>query len=390
MTAPIASIASSWSGCRVGLAPTGKRRLCTAHAKTGSRGPYSITSAMARCDGSREDDRMGSVVSLSRQLHARRSFRPGVIMAGEIIPAIEKCDHIFLVEGLIAGLGKIGWNARKIKVYSVALRHRIDSVEIADPLILDQRRDRTLRNRQYILANGLPFRTDFSITDNVQSRLRCGSCRFLIVGGKRKYRRSDEHLAGNSTVDMKLVVILSANPHLNTDRRKHPRKRCRCQQYPAEEHRRVAIVTHRDPPHVPQYRSLRIEIGRADQQNSTFDPLSGDLLNERIVHVRLNQFHQRRVVSERRAFEQTMHVIGKNVLPSVFCKNLAQLTVMLSPQERERGNQRARADARYQIERWPRARIAPADQEAGAEGAVFGTAGDGEKVRYRRMSLRPQ
>src|SRR5450432_2838043 len=34
MTAPIAS---GWSGCRVGLAPTGKRRLCTAHANRGSR-----------------------------------------------------------------------------------------------------------------------------------------------------------------------------------------------------------------------------------------------------------------------------------------------------------------------------------------------------------------
>jgi hypothetical protein len=32
MTAPIAS---GWSGCRVGLAPTGKRRLLTAHAKSG-------------------------------------------------------------------------------------------------------------------------------------------------------------------------------------------------------------------------------------------------------------------------------------------------------------------------------------------------------------------
>jgi len=32
MTAPVAS---GWSGCRVGLAPTGKRRLCTAHAKSG-------------------------------------------------------------------------------------------------------------------------------------------------------------------------------------------------------------------------------------------------------------------------------------------------------------------------------------------------------------------
>src|SRR3954468_22053916 len=32
MTAPIAS---GWSDCRVGLAPTGKRRLCTAHARVG-------------------------------------------------------------------------------------------------------------------------------------------------------------------------------------------------------------------------------------------------------------------------------------------------------------------------------------------------------------------
>jgi hypothetical protein len=32
MTAPIAS---GWSGCRVGLSPTGKRRLVTAHARSG-------------------------------------------------------------------------------------------------------------------------------------------------------------------------------------------------------------------------------------------------------------------------------------------------------------------------------------------------------------------
>ena len=35
MTAPIAS---GWSGCRVGLAPTGKRRLCTAHTQVGHSG----------------------------------------------------------------------------------------------------------------------------------------------------------------------------------------------------------------------------------------------------------------------------------------------------------------------------------------------------------------
>jgi hypothetical protein len=35
MTAPVAS---GWSGCRVGLAPTGKRRLCAAHTLSGHSG----------------------------------------------------------------------------------------------------------------------------------------------------------------------------------------------------------------------------------------------------------------------------------------------------------------------------------------------------------------
>ena len=36
MTAPVAS---GWSGCRVGLAPTGKRLLCTAHTRNGPSSP---------------------------------------------------------------------------------------------------------------------------------------------------------------------------------------------------------------------------------------------------------------------------------------------------------------------------------------------------------------
>ena len=39
MTAPIAS---GWSGCRVGLAPTGKRRLVTAHTQFGLRAMFDL------------------------------------------------------------------------------------------------------------------------------------------------------------------------------------------------------------------------------------------------------------------------------------------------------------------------------------------------------------
>ena len=40
VTSIAAPVASGWSGCRVGLAPTGKRRLSTAHGHNGhGRGP---------------------------------------------------------------------------------------------------------------------------------------------------------------------------------------------------------------------------------------------------------------------------------------------------------------------------------------------------------------
>ena len=63
---------------------------------------------------------------------------------------------------------------------------------------------------------------------------------------------------------------------------------------------------------------------------------------------------------------------------------------MFAPEERERRNQRAGADARDQVERRPCARIAPADQQTGAKGAVFSAAGYGEKVRDRLMPFNPQ
>ena len=50
MTAPIAS---GWSGCRVGLAPTGKRRLVTAHVRSGHCASIAIRSFMTRSVTSR-------------------------------------------------------------------------------------------------------------------------------------------------------------------------------------------------------------------------------------------------------------------------------------------------------------------------------------------------
>ena len=68
-------------------------------------------------------------------------------MACEIVAAIKKRDHIFLIKRFIAGFAKIGWNAREVEINSVTPGHGIDAIEISDPLVLDKRGDGTLRNR---------------------------------------------------------------------------------------------------------------------------------------------------------------------------------------------------------------------------------------------------
>src|SRR5207253_6003115 len=47
MTAPVAS---GWSGCRVGLAPTGKRRLSTAHTRRRHLRPFTNRESANDCD----------------------------------------------------------------------------------------------------------------------------------------------------------------------------------------------------------------------------------------------------------------------------------------------------------------------------------------------------
>jgi hypothetical protein len=47
VTSIAAPVASGWSGCRVGLAPTGKRRLVTAHTHFGSRSPMLLLTGRA-------------------------------------------------------------------------------------------------------------------------------------------------------------------------------------------------------------------------------------------------------------------------------------------------------------------------------------------------------
>ena len=88
-------------------------------------------------------------------------------MACEIIAAVKKRVHISGLKRFVVDFVKVGRDARKIEIDPVTLGDGVDTIEVTDPLILDQRRDRTCRNRKNILADGLPFGIDFPVSNDI-------------------------------------------------------------------------------------------------------------------------------------------------------------------------------------------------------------------------------
>src|SRR5450755_1313664 len=82
VTSMNAPIASGGSGCRAGLAPTGKRRLCTAHARSGQqttkRGPPNRTPPVVQTLRLQEGEQVGVDCFRLRGRHAMREALIGL------------------------------------------------------------------------------------------------------------------------------------------------------------------------------------------------------------------------------------------------------------------------------------------------------------------------
>src|SRR5215475_10215313 len=74
----------------------------------------------------------------ARLLQSGKVSCPGIAATAHRIAALEQRRHVFLVERLIRVLVEIGGDAGKVELDAALPRHRIDPVEVADALVLDQ------------------------------------------------------------------------------------------------------------------------------------------------------------------------------------------------------------------------------------------------------------
>jgi hypothetical protein len=100
--------------------------------------------------------------------------------------------------------------------------------------------------------------------------------------------REDENLAGDTAVDMHFVE----RPAVLLDRdeygREHAQDRGRSKHDPAKKCGGFFIAPAGDLAHVPDHRTLRVEVGRADEQAPALAVLSGDATEEVTRYITLD------------------------------------------------------------------------------------------------------
>src|SRR6185295_20405585 len=120
---------------------------------------------------------------------------------------VEELLHVMLLERLGERHVEGRWNVGQVEVYAVPLGGRVDAVEVADALVLDQRRDGAPRYGQSLPLHVRPIRIEPRVADDEQMALAldAGLSRELR---KPQGRRIGEDLRAGAAVDVHFLVGL--------------------------------------------------------------------------------------------------------------------------------------------------------------------------------------
>ena len=166
----------------------------------------------------------------------------------------------------------------------------------------------------------------------------------------------EEGLGEGAAVDMHLLVSLAVQRHLDHGRRKRAGDRGRGQQDAADRVGGPRMAALGDRADVPDHRHLRIEVGRADQQQAARVVGLGDGGQHAVVDIARDGLEQRLVVGHRIVEHGGgQRALGQDLVRRRFGVDGAQLRIVGRAQECERSRECAGADAGHQIERRARA-----------------------------------
>ena len=257
-------------------------------------------------------------------------------------------------------------------------------------MALDQARHRASGDRQRLGLHRLVFRRDMAVPDDIGAAhgIDAHPAHRLL---RHELRRHQEDFPGRASVHVHFLINGATCGDLHEARREHGRDRRRGEQHLAEQIERLRPARDRDRPHVPDHRTLGVEIGGADQQPAAFAVLRGHLSQEGIVHIKGDDPGKRRVARERVAAEQPPDRLHDgDVLGIGLGKDLLQGLIVFRSEKGKGRGERAGRHSRDEIELRPLAGSGPTGKDPCPERAVRPAARQREEIDHRSATARQQ
>ncbi len=122
---------------------------------------------------------------------------------------VKKRLHVIEVEHLIGLLGKIRGNEFEMVSHIVVPGDEKELIQIAKPLVFDQRLNGSRGNRENVTVDYLALVHQVSVEKDIEM-LATGKPEFFDEFMPLERRREQEHLPGDATVHMHLLVSPAA------------------------------------------------------------------------------------------------------------------------------------------------------------------------------------
>ncbi len=326
---------------------------------------------------------------LARQRETGRHLRPRETLHREVITRGVQLAHVLIVELCRVGDVERRRNEREVEVDAVALGRRVDAVKVADALGVDQRGHRSSGNVHRSALDLRPVRVQPCVAYHIERTFpRNPDGQRVLVDADG--RGVSEHLRHGAAVHVHLLVALTVDFHVDHHRREAHGDGGGSHHDAHEQIQCLGSAVARDLAHVPDDGAACVDVGGADQQETSLRILGGDFAQDVRRDVLARERPQRRVVRHRVAEDaRDQAALLEHVLRRDGGVDLRQRRIVLFAEKREGCDQRARADAGDELELGPRSGSRPAIEQARRVGTLVAAPGDGQENRLGQGSRLP-
>src|SRR3989344_4811386 len=140
---------------------------------------------------------------------------PRVALRAELKGVIEQPLHVLAIEFLSARYVKVRADVRQVEMRSILLRHAVDSLQVADPLGLNQCTDGSAADAQCTALGPGPLRPPRPVANDIEMTFETQGYASGPVEPHERARWVKKHLSDDPAVHVHFMKLLAIDLHID-------------------------------------------------------------------------------------------------------------------------------------------------------------------------------